>query len=404
MTDTPDLRTSWSIPDDVTYLNHGSFGPTPKAVFEVREEWSRRLAAQPMDFYLRQMEPALDAAAADLAKFIDADPRHLAFVDNATAAMNAVAATVPLAPGDEILLNDHEYGAVQRIWRSIAARTGAKVVTAQIPVPVASASDVVDPLFAAVTPQTKLIVVSHVSSPTAIVFPVSEISRRAKDQGIAVCVDGPHAIAMRDVSLRTLNCDFYCASLHKWLSAPFGSGFLYVAPKWQGRLKTPVTSWGRSLGGRPARWQDELNWLGTRDPAACLAVPAAIRFLEAYGLARFRDATHALCREARCLLETVTGCRALVPDSPAWYGSMITIPLPAGGPRRAQPNAVDPLQQALWDGHRIEVPVFDWHDARYLRVSCHLYNAFDDLQRLADALRELLPALRSSSERGASVS
>jgi isopenicillin-N epimerase len=390
VTDTPDVRTNWLIPEDVAYLNHGSFGPTPKAVLEVREEWSRRLAAQPMDFFLRQLEPALDVAAAVLAKFIDVEPSHLAFVDNATAAMNVVAATVALAPGDEVLLNDHEYGAVQRIWRTVAAKSGAKVVSAQIPVPIASESDIVEPLVAAVTPRTKLIVVSHVTSPTAIVFPVHEICRRAKERGITVCIDGPHAVAMRDLSLKTLDCDFYCASLHKWLSAPFGSGFLYIAPKWQGRLNTPVTSWGKSLGGRPARWQDALNWLGTRDPAACLAVPEAIRFLEAYGLAQFQDTTHDLCREARRSLESVTGCRALVPDSPEWYGSMITVPLPLGGPRRARPNAIDPLQQTLRDQYRIEVPVFDWRDRRYLRVSCHLYNTRADVQRLADALREQL--------------
>jgi isopenicillin-N epimerase len=385
-----DPRSAWRIPDGVTYLNHGSFGPTPRTVFEAREAWSRQLAAQPMDFYLREMEPALDAAAERLAKFVGCEAQRLAFVDNATAAMNIVASTVPLADGDEVLLSDHEYGAVQRIWRGAAAKCGAKVVTAQIRTPIRSAEEIIDALFASATERTKLVVVSHVTSPTAIVFPVEQICRRAKGMGIPICIDGPHAVAQRELALGQLDCDFYCASLHKWLSAPFGAGFLYVAPRWQHRLGTQITSWGKSLGGRPARWQDELNWLGTRDPAAFLATPAAIDFLELFGLERFRETTHARCQEARRMLESITGCQALIPDAPEWYGAMITIPLPDGGPRRTQPNAIDPLQQALWERFRIEIPVMDWHDRRHLRISCHLYNTPDDLHRLEAALRELL--------------
>ncbi len=384
------MRSEWLIPDGVTYLNHGSFGPTPRCVLEAREEWSRRLAAQPMNFYLREMEPALDEAKGALAKFLGTEARHLAFVDNATAAMNIVALTVPLAADDEVLLNDHEYGAVQRLWRAAAGRSGAKVVTAQIPVPVNSVDGVIEPVFAAVTPRTKLIVVSQVTSPTAMVLPVREICLRAAERGIAVCIDGPHAIAMRDFSLRDLGCDFYCASLHKWLSAPLGSGFLYTAPKWQAKLQTPITSWGRSLGGKPARWQDELNWLGTRDPAPFLAVPKAIDFLAAHGLAKFRETTHDMAQRARQMLEHVTGGAALVPDSSEWYGSMITVPLSDGGPRRTQPNAIDPLQRALWERFRIEVPIVDWHDRRHIRVSCHLYNTDEELRLLEQALRKLL--------------
>lgn len=384
------MRNLWSIPDDVTYLNHGSFGPTPRDVFSVQQEWSQRLASQPMNFFLREMEPALHEAAGALAKFVGTEARHVAFTDNATVAMNIVARTVPLAAGDEVLLNDHEYGAVLRIWREAAAQAIAKVVTARIPVPISTAADVLEPLFAAVTERTKLIVISHVTSPSAIVFPVAEVCRRARELGIAVCIDGPHAIAMRDVSIKDLDCDFYCASLHKWLSAPLGTGFLHVAPKWQSRIKSPIVSWGRSVGGLPAKWQDEFNWLGTRNPAGFLAVPAAIRFLERFGVEHFRETTHELAREARRMLESVTGNVALVPDSPDWYGSMITVPLPSNGPQRSQPNAMDPLQSALWDRYRIEVPVVDWHGRRHIRVSCHLYNKQDELDRLQCALTEML--------------
>lgn len=382
-------REAWTIPSDVTYLNHGSFGPAPRSVQEERERWSRRLEQQPMDFFLRKMESQLDEALAVLGPFVGADRRDLAFVDNATLAMNVVAASTPLAAGDEVLLNDHEYGAVFNIWRKTCQVVGAKVVTAALTTPFTSTEQLIEELFAAVTPQTRLIVVSHVTSPTAAIFPVAEICRRARGLGIPVCIDGPHAPAMVPIDLRALGCDYYCASLHKWISAPFGSGFLYVARKRQSKLRMPLVSWGRSLGGRDECWQDEFQWMGTRDPAAVLAVPAAIRFLQEVGLDRFRSYGHELARYARERLENWSGCRALVPDDSAWYGTMVTVPLRQSEPQRSKPNAFDPLQRALWEQHRIEVPVMDWHNRRHLRVSCHLYNTRDEIDRLLAALQAL---------------
>jgi isopenicillin-N epimerase len=384
------LRSEWTIPDDVTYLNHGSFGPSPKSVQAVRAEWTARLEAQPMDFFLRRMEPALDDAAAALGRFVGADPRDLVFVDNATTAMNVVAESLPLAPGDEVLLNDHEYGAVRRIWQRACDRRQARVACATIPTPIQSVDDVVEPLFAVVTPRTKLIVISHVTSPTAIVFPVDEICRRAREQGIPVCIDGPHAVAMRPVNLRQLGATFYCASLHKWLSAPFGSGFLHVDRKWQSKLVVPALSWGRSLSGQPARWQDEWNWQGTRDPAPFLAVPAAIEFLERIGLEQFRRHGHELARTARQrIAELFPETQPLTADDENYYGPMVTVPLGDAPSMRPAPNAWDPWQQVLWDRHGIEVPIVDWHGRRHIRVSAHLYNSAADIDRLMAALAEL---------------
>jgi len=385
---TATLRQAWSIPDGVTYLNHGSFGPTPRVVQSAREEWSAQLASQPMDFFLRAMEPALDEALAVLGEFIGAAASDLCFVDNATVAMNVVAQSVPLQPGDEVVLNNHEYGAVRRIWQTACTRQQAKLVQPPIRTPIASAAEIVESIFAAVTPRTKLIVVSHVTSPTAIVFPVEEICRRAQAMKIPVCIDGPHAIAMCPLSLKQLGCAFYCASLHKWLSAPLGSGFLYVRRDWQTKLTPPVVSWGGSLSGRSARWQDDFYWLGTRDPAPYLAVPEAIRFLEEIGFEAFREHGHRLAKIVRERLSNDWNVEALVPDEVAFYGTMITMPLPPGPILRAKPHAMDPLQAALWEKHRIECPVMDWNGRRHLRVSCHAYTTREDLQRLFTALDE----------------
>lgn len=398
-------RSAWSIPDDVTYLNHGSFGPAARVVQESREQWSRRLESQPMDFYLRQMDAALDEAMVPLAKLIRAEPRDLAFVDNATVAMNVVAENLGLQPGDEVLLNDHEYGAVFRIWRRVCERVGAQVVTARLgkgwaeqngsPAPLPDAghieqiADVVEPIFRAVTDKTRLIVVSHVTSPTATVLPVDEICRKARERQIPVCIDGPHAIAMRDVDLKEIDCDYYCASLHKWLSAPCGSGFLYVKRSRQQKLQPHMTSWGRSLGGREERWQDQLNWLGTRDPAPFLAVPAAIEFLQQTGLPEFRQHTHDMAQVARHKLEQLFQCKARIPDSIDWYGSMIAVPMPPSDYKRPKPNTMHRLQKELWDRSRIEVPIAECSGQSFLRVSCHLYNTLEQIDYLIKSLEQM---------------
>lgn len=390
MTDRMVDRSDWMIPEGVAFLNHGSFGPTPRVVHEVREEWSRRLASQPMRVYLREIEPALQSALERLARFVGTSASNLAFVDNATFAMNAVAATLRLQPGDEVLLNDHEYGAVFRIWRAAAEAAGANVVTAVLPRPLTNPTEVVAALEERITPRTRLLVVSHVTSPTAIVLPVDEICRMAKRQDVPVCIDGPHAIGMRPLELDALGCDFYCASLHKWLSAPLGSGFLYVNRNWQNTVACPIVSWGRSLAGRPPVWQDVFRWIGTRDPATFLAVPAAIEFLESFGLDRFRDQTHQLLRDGLARLESEFGAKPLAPVSRDWLGSMAAVTLPSSN-RSAKPYLTDPLQTALADDYSIEIPVVWWHEDRHIRLSCHLHTTVDDLERLVAALRELLP-------------
>lgn len=361
-----------------------------------------------MDFFMRQFDRRLEDARERLAAFVGCRAGHLLFVDNATFGMNVVARTVPLAAGDEVLMTDHEYGAVLRIWRQRCQAMGASLVIGKLPQPLTAADEVVAELFAGATPRTKLLVVSHVTSKTAVILPLRKICARARELGIPVCVDGPHAPAMVPVEIDRLGCDFYAASCHKWLSAPFGSGFLYVHPRWQQSAQPSIVSWGRTLSGQSSGWMDDFIWSGTRDPSAFLAVPAAIEFLEDLlagdsreiaeiggdpatvdGIQVFRDHGHALAQQARLQISEFTGLEPLVPDSPEWHGTMISLPLP-DSVREAPAEYMHPLQEALWEKFRIEVPVVNWQGRRFIRVSCHLYNSATDIDYLTDALRALL--------------
>ena len=389
-------RSPWwndfSIPADVHYLNHGSFGPSPRSVQKARHAWSARLESQPMQFFVREMEEGFDQAYHDLGEFVGADADDLIFVDNATFGMNVVAGSVELSAGDEILLGDQEYGAVLNIWRNRCKQTGAKLVVAPLPVPVTDADELVAALFAHATPRTKLIVISHVTSPTAIILPVEAICREARHRKIATCIDGPHAPAMVPLNLRQIGCDYYTASCHKWLSAPFGCGFLYVRRALQQKIQPLIVSWGGSVSGREKCWKDAFHWVGTRDPASFLSVSAAIGYLRQVGLERFRDYSHGLAQQARKRIAELTGHDALVPDDPLWYGSMIALPMPnlPDDSSSEIKHLSHPLQIKLWREHRIEVPIPEWKGTRYLRVSCHLYTAPEDIDALLDALEHSL--------------
>ncbi len=372
----------WRLRPGVTYLNHGSFGPAPLPVLAARQRWFEQLEEEPLDFFMRRLDPLLAQVRSRLARFVGCRSEDLVFVDNATTGVNVVADSFKLKPGDEVLVNDHEYGAAVRIWQRACDRARARLVTASIGLPVESPQAIVETIMGKVSERTRLLMVSHVTSPTAIIFPLVEICRAARQRGLAVCVDGPHAPAMIDVDIQSLDCDYYAASCHKWMSAPFGSGFLYVHPRAQAAVQPAVMSWGRTpLGDQPS-WRDEFQWLGTRDYSAWLAIADAIDFMESLPLAAFRRRTHELARQAREAITELTGLAPLTPDSPDWYGSMVAVPLPAG--------ECQSFQDALWERFGIEVPIIELAGGRLIRVSCHAYTRPEHIERLVTALRELL--------------
>ena len=382
-------KEQWKLKAGVDYLNHGSFGPPPNSVAIRREELRRELDAQPMEMLVQRLEPAWFEARDRIADLVNAAPDNLALVENATYAMNVVADSFPLKSGDEVLLTNHEYGAVNRIWDRACRRTGGALRIVDIEsnhdaTPwIRDPHEVVQRLMDAVSTNTRLLVISHITSPTALILPVELITAAAHERGVAVCIDGPHAIAQLPLDLEAMGCDFYCASCHKWLCAPFGTGFVYAAPQWHAGMEPPLLSWGRIEPESPQNWVDELLWSGTRDVAGYMALPTAIDFLNEVGFEAFRTRTHWLAQFAAKQLESVYGGAALAEPFDQWYGSMAHWPLPDG--------PALPLQIELRTKYGIEAPIVEFANRRWVRVSCHLYNDCEQISRLVEALAKLAP-------------
>ncbi|MGW8224275.1 MAG: aminotransferase class V-fold PLP-dependent enzyme [Anaerolineales bacterium] len=374
------LKEDFMLEEGVIFLNHGSFGACPKPVFEVYQDWQRRLELQPVRFLGRQATQLLAEARSILGDYLNVPPNDLVFTTNPTTAINMVVRSLGLEPGDEILSSTHEYGAMDRTWRYICEKTGAHYIQRPIPLPVSTHQEFVEHFLAGVSPRTKVIFLSHITSQTALIFPVKEICRRAREMGILSIIDGAHAPGQIPLDLREIEADIYTGACHKWLCAPKGSAFLYAHPEIQSRLDPLVVSWGfQSEKPGPSQFVDFHEWQGTRDLAAFLAVPAAIQYQQVNQWHLVRDRCHQLALQAQNLVNNLTGLDGLSPASAQWFEQMVTVRLPGQTDHET-------LKIYLYDEHNIEVVTQSWQDRPYLRVSFQAYNEESDLHALVAAL------------------
>jgi isopenicillin-N epimerase len=379
----PNLADQFLLRPNITFLNHGSFGACPRPVFQTYQNWQLELEGQPVEFLGRRISGLLSEARAKLGAYVGASGDDLAFVPNATHGVNIVARSLDLQPGDEVLGTDHEYGAVERTWRFVCGQRGARYVTQAIPMPFSDPAAIVEQLWAGVTPRTKVIVVSHISSPTALIFPVAAICARAREAGIISVIDGAHAPGQIDLDMAAIGADYYTGNCHKWLCSPKGAGFLYAPPARQALLHPLVVSWGwESLKPSGSPFVDYFEWSGTADPAAYLTVPAAIAFQQQHSWPQVRAACHQLLSQARAKVAALSDQPAISPDSAEWWSQMAALPLPECDPLE--------LKRRLWDEEQIEVPIVTFNGRHFVRVSIQAYNSAEDVEHLVEALGRFL--------------
>jgi isopenicillin-N epimerase len=406
------FATHWTLEPGVTFLNHGSFGATPREVLAEQVAWRERMEAEPVRFFAHEAEGALDAARDALAGFVGADAADLAFIPNATSGVNTVLRSLALRPGDELLTTDHEYNAVRNAMDAVATAAGASVVTVPLFFPGTTPDAVLAALLDQVTARTRLAVVDHVTSATGLVLPVERIAAALAERGIETLVDGAHGPGMLPLDVEQLGAAYYAGNLHKWVCAPKGAAFLWVRRDRQAGLRPLVISHGANAPRTDrSRFRLEFDWTGTLDPSAYLAVPAALRFgasLLPGGWDALRNRNHDLVIEARDHICAALGVPAPAPDE--MLGSMASIPLP----EVTEPGSVqgvdlyaDPVHAALIR-EGLQVMVTPWPQRpdggswrRLVRVSAAAYNDVDDFDRLAAVLPGIVAATHPrSSGRG----
>jgi isopenicillin-N epimerase len=383
-----DFSTLWSLDPAVLYLNHGSFGACPSAVLQAQTALRLEMEREPVDFLDVSLPARLSAARAVLAEFVGAEPADLVFVPNATAGVNAVLRSLAFAPGDELLFTNHTYAACRKTVEFVAARTAVRPVVAQLPFPLESAEQVLAAVLACVSPRTRLALLDHVTSPTALVLPIDRLVNELRARGVETLVDGAHAPGMVPLALGGLGAAYYTGNAHKWLCAPKGAAFLHVRRDRQADLHPTVIS-----HGYPCGFQAEFDWVGTCDPTPWLSIPESLRLLGGLlpgGWAELMARNRALALEARSLLLETLGVEPPCPES--MIGSMASVALPAATGRAP---AVGLDCKGLHDWFRTR-GVETWlHEQplRVLRLSAQLYNDMSQYRTLCRLLLEALHGL-----------
>ena len=382
------MRPEWSLEPRVTYLNHGTVGVTPNRVLAAQQAIRDEIERRPSDYLLRELtsivvgrprpdKPRMRQAADVVAEFLGARGDDLVFVDNATTGANAVLRSFPLEPGEEILVTDLGYGGVTQAAAFAARERRGVLRTAVTPYPVRSSAELVDAVVSAIGPKTRLAVIDHITSQSALILPVAEIARQCHARGVAVLADGAHAPGAISFDIPSLGVDWYVANLHKWMWTPRSSGILWAPPERQKDLHPAVISWGLDQG-----FTAEFDLPGTRDPSAHLAAPAAIAMMRELGVADVQRYNHALVWAGARRLAERWNVQLETPES--LVGTMATVVLPESAGRTVD-ESLDVRDRLLFE-HGIEVQLHSFRDRLHARISAQIYNTMEDIEQLAESV------------------
>ena len=380
------MKEHYLLDPEFIFLNHGSFGATPRFVMETYQAWQVRLERQPVQFISRELLPELKRARQTLGDYLHADAQDLAYIPNATFGVNIVARSLQLAPGDEILTTDHEYGACKNVWKFVSQKNGTILVKQAIPLPLVSPTEIVEHFWQAVTSKIRVIFISHITSPTAVRMPVEMICKKAREAGILTVIDGAHAPGQIPLDLTTIEPDFYLGNCHKWMQSPKGAGFLYSRRELQSLLEPLVISWGWGKNASftsGSQFLDYFEWAGTNDPSAYLSVPAAIQFQEQHNWPAVQQRCQQILAEGPRHIDKLTGMETVYSELAAPFVQMAVVRLPLV-------KDIAEFKRDLLEHYRIEVPCIEWNDQHYIRISVQAYNNAADLEALAFAITKLL--------------
>ncbi|MBH10571.1 MAG: aminotransferase [Candidatus Marinimicrobia bacterium] len=375
------IRNQFILDKSVTFLNHGSFGACPKPVFDDYQRWQKKLEEQPVLFSTEILYEQLSKSRIALGNFVGCDDQDLIFFQNPTTAVSNIIFSLDLEPGDEVLMSDHEYGALVRAWSKWGLRNQVKIIEKEITLPVTNHEKFIEDVWEGVGPRTKVIFLSQITSFTALEFPVKDLCRLARDKGIYTIIDGAHVPGHIDLNINELDCDFYTGACHKWLCAPKGTSFLFVKKEHQKWIRPLVYSWGKEGDDpEPSEFLQDFQWQGTRDMASFLTLPKAIEFFKNY-IESERLNCKKLIRETAIELAELFNTPSIY-SSFDWINQMVSQPIPQ--------NAPQDIKKRLWNKYKIEIPTFHWRGQKFIRVSCNVYNNAQQMEYLLNALRSLI--------------
>jgi len=378
-----EARDLFPLKEGAVYLNHGGFGVAPREVMAARAAILREIEEAPSPFFTHDYRGKWNSTAVCVAVRLGVAPDSLALVDNVTDGINAVLRAFAFKSGDEILTTSLTYGAIDLAAEHMARRYAATVVRMPIPFPNPSPARCLEALHAALTPRTRLAILDHVTSSTALVLPIAEMARICRERGTAVLVDGAHVPGNVPFDISAIAADWYVANLHKWYFVPRSCGLLWAAPDRRDGLVPNVLSWEIKR-----EFPHSFEWTGTRDPSAWLSIPAAFAFMDRFREEKVRAHNHGLVRQGMALLTQAWKVRTDTPDS--MIGSMALVPLPDGIPYTTDEESRIRLQRRLWDRFGVEAnPSFAANGTIWLRFSAQIYNSLADYEKLARAVLAL---------------